>query len=1075
MVQAILSQVGSALDYAHRNNVIHRDIKPANIMLDIDGWALITDFGIAKATQSQGLTMTGATIGTPTYMSPEQCAAKEVTGATDQYSLGIAAYEMLTGTVPFDADSVMGLMWHHFHDPPPPLRERRPDCPEEIVSAIERMLAKKPAERWPTLEEAANAIGIPALNDPIRREMKALAQGGTGQRILSEHHTPHSPPPHTSAPTTPMPASTTPAPATPAPPRPAQPTRPVTASAPPASPPTPPPSAPPAPTVAETPPPPVTSAPTTRIPAPAKPTPPPPSRPAPPPPAPRPRPAPEPGGRRGIWIGLAAVVALLAVGGWFVLGRRAPEPGAPAPAAPETPVPPAPVATVVITPTPASIAVGKTAQLKAILSDSAGHPLTRNVQWSVSDTTMARVSASGLVTGLAPGTVNVTATSEGREGLGTVKVTATVVPVARLEIEPGQASVPLGDSVTLVAAPKDAGGNTLSGRDVTWSSGDAKIAAISADGTVTGMREGTASILATVEGKRATARISVTPARVAQVSVSPSSVSLQAGSSQSLAATARDARGNALNGRPVTWSSSDPRIARVAADGNVSGVSPGQATVTAEVESQRSTVAVTVTAVPVANVALTPAKLTIATGESQPLAATAQDARGRPLEGRDVRWSSNDPSVAQVSGSGTVTAQRAGTAVITATIEGKSATATVTVPTPPPVAAAPPTPTPAPTQAPDTPAGGAPAGGAPAGGGASAARTLPTRDVGAGGAFSCGVTEGGAAVCWGSNAAGQLGDATAGKQKSNPVLVANTSDLTQIVAGDAHACGLTEHGTAVCWGANDKGQLGAGRTSGPPTAVTVKSTVLFTALAAGARHTCGLTASGAAWCWGDNGSGQLGDGSTRGANTPQRVRGDAKFKALAAGTNHTCGLTGSSEVLCWGDGFSGQLGRGAREAVQEPVSVDLGGRVVAIAAGGEHTCAILQGGKMLCWGANSAGELGDGSKSERDRPTPVSGALTFVTVAAGPSHTCGLTSAGEAYCWGRGRDGELGDGSRADHPTPVKVTGIGRLQSVSAGATHTCAVTREQQVMCWGGNASGQLGDGSVAARTTPAPVVAQQ
>ena len=129
MIQAVLGQAGSALDYAHHNGVVHRDIKPANIMVDTDGWVIVTDFGIAKVRESQGLTMTGATIGTPTYMSPEQCSAKEITGATDQYSLGIAAYEMITGKVPFDADSVMSLMWQHFHEPPPPLLARRPDCP----------------------------------------------------------------------------------------------------------------------------------------------------------------------------------------------------------------------------------------------------------------------------------------------------------------------------------------------------------------------------------------------------------------------------------------------------------------------------------------------------------------------------------------------------------------------------------------------------------------------------------------------------------------------------------------------------------------------------------------------------------------------------------------------------------------------------------------------------------------------------------------------------------------------------------------------------------------------------------
>src|SRR2546426_1106153 len=122
MVRTILIQVASALGYAHRRKVIHRDIKPPNIMLDADGRAIVTDFGIAKVSETQGLTVTGATIGTPSYMSPEQCAAQELTGATDQYSLGVVAYEMLTGKLPFVADSVMAVMYAHFNQQPPPVQ-----------------------------------------------------------------------------------------------------------------------------------------------------------------------------------------------------------------------------------------------------------------------------------------------------------------------------------------------------------------------------------------------------------------------------------------------------------------------------------------------------------------------------------------------------------------------------------------------------------------------------------------------------------------------------------------------------------------------------------------------------------------------------------------------------------------------------------------------------------------------------------------------------------------------------------------------------------------------------------------
>src|SRR5436309_2505337 len=126
MVQLILAQVSDALSYAHRHGVVHRDIKSANIMLDEEGWAVVTDFGIAKVLQSQGLTLTGVTVGTPTYMSPEQCAMEEVTGASDQYSLGVVAYEMLTGKPLFEGDSIMSVMYAHFNRRPRP--ESPPRC-----------------------------------------------------------------------------------------------------------------------------------------------------------------------------------------------------------------------------------------------------------------------------------------------------------------------------------------------------------------------------------------------------------------------------------------------------------------------------------------------------------------------------------------------------------------------------------------------------------------------------------------------------------------------------------------------------------------------------------------------------------------------------------------------------------------------------------------------------------------------------------------------------------------------------------------------------------------------------------
>ncbi|HMA45339.1 MAG TPA: serine/threonine-protein kinase [Gemmatimonadales bacterium] len=195
LVQAILYQVGSALGYAHRRGVVHRDVKPANIMIDADGWSVVTDFGIAKVAESQGLTQTGATIGTPSYMSPEQCAAKrELTGASDQYSLGIVAYEMLSGRLPFQAETTVGLLFAHVHETPEPVGDLRPDLPEPIAAAVMRMLAKEPEDRWPDIETAVGALGGTPIghDDPIHAQLVELA-GGRAQSPAETIRTPISP------------------------------------------------------------------------------------------------------------------------------------------------------------------------------------------------------------------------------------------------------------------------------------------------------------------------------------------------------------------------------------------------------------------------------------------------------------------------------------------------------------------------------------------------------------------------------------------------------------------------------------------------------------------------------------------------------------------------------------------------------------------------------------------------------------------------------------------------------------------------------------------------------------------
>ncbi|GIW53281.1 MAG: hypothetical protein KatS3mg081_2636 [Gemmatimonadales bacterium] len=158
----VLEQVAAALDYAHARNIIHRDIKPANIMLDDLKRVVVTDFGIAKQLTAGSFTASGSVIGTPYYMSPEQCSgSKTLTGAADQYAVGVMTYQMLAGQVPFEGESAVDILTKHVMQPPPPLDVLRPGLPSHVYGAVERALAKKPEERFPSVGAFVEALKHP--------------------------------------------------------------------------------------------------------------------------------------------------------------------------------------------------------------------------------------------------------------------------------------------------------------------------------------------------------------------------------------------------------------------------------------------------------------------------------------------------------------------------------------------------------------------------------------------------------------------------------------------------------------------------------------------------------------------------------------------------------------------------------------------------------------------------------------------------------------------------------------------------------------------------------------------------
>jgi len=158
----ILERIGNALDYAHQRHVIHRDVKPGNVMLETHGHVIVTDFGIAK--EAAAGTLSEAIVGTPFYMSPEQCQGGTLSGASDQYSVAIMAYQMLTGKVPFDSRSVVDLLQKHVAEEPPPLL----DLPPHVGAAVHRALAKEAANRFPSVTAFVRALAGPTDDSTVR-------------------------------------------------------------------------------------------------------------------------------------------------------------------------------------------------------------------------------------------------------------------------------------------------------------------------------------------------------------------------------------------------------------------------------------------------------------------------------------------------------------------------------------------------------------------------------------------------------------------------------------------------------------------------------------------------------------------------------------------------------------------------------------------------------------------------------------------------------------------------------------------------------------------------------------------
>jgi alpha-tubulin suppressor-like RCC1 family protein len=303
----------------------------------------------------------------------------------------------------------------------------------------------------------------------------------------------------------------------------------------------------------------------------------------------------------------------------------------------------------------------------------------------------------------------------------------------------------------------------------------------------------------------------------------------------------------------------------------------------------------------------------------------------------------------------------------------------------------------------------------------------PVLAVATGGRHTCAVLAKDRTVrCWGKNEHGQLGDGSR-TDRPRPVAVPGLDDVIALATGASHTCALQQEGSLRCWGKNDVGQLGIGKT-GPPRLrpAVIKDLKAVVSLSAGGFHSCALTANDSLWCWGKNDVGQLGVGKTGPRALPTKVQGLAPVSRVDAAGAHTCAVDRQGAAWCWGANASGQLGNGETKVSPTPVRVKGLAKVTRIAAGGGylggHSCVVTRDKQLHCWGHNLHGQAGkQPSQARLLRPSPVKGLGPVTDVTAGGLHTCALDERGRLLCFGRNGDGQLGDGTRADRLVPTVV------------------------------------------------------
>ncbi len=349
------------------------------------------------------------------------------------------------------------------------------------------------------------------------------------------------------------------------------------------------------------------------------------------------------------------------------------------------------IETVEIVPPVITVGINSSAPLTAVALDASGNVLTgRAFTWASSNTTVATVDRNGVVRGIAAGNATITALSAGKTGTSAVTISST--GQGSITLAPNSVALAVGGTAQSAATVRDAAGNVVASPSVAFSTGNPAVATVTntgaASATITGVAVGTTTFTAVSNGLSIVGNISVTGATVTTVTITPAAPVVRVNQSLQLTATARDGANNPIPGRAAVWNSSNPAVLAITSTGVVRGMSVGTSTVTATIDDVSTTKVITVQPAVIETVIITPAgPINLSVGGSVTVIAIAYDGAGNEVTGRKVNFTSSNESPRRVIVTdddilldrGIVTGSSVGDAVVTATVDGKSASVVVKV------------------------------------------------------------------------------------------------------------------------------------------------------------------------------------------------------------------------------------------------------------------------------------------------------------------------------------------------------------------------------------------------------------